>query len=346
MPTKRPRGDSGGYRAVEQDASHTSNADDGEPGSPVNPEPHRPVGHERRTTILVLAGCVLLLFASNVYLSLPYAFPSRHHRDECAPEKVPQYFQTSPQLWAGPTATGKPAFLAQTRLIDPTATFVPNEPLQTAIPIQGMQEGNRSIFQMMGYLSPYAPSPGFGVDEYPIPDGAEIVQVQMLSRHGARYPTTGTGVERLGHRLAELAGKVEFHHSLKFLNDWKYALGLEILVPRGRQELYNSGKTGSHRSISAWIIVLTSSKVCCIAICMEACTTPPAKLLFAPRLVGLRLFVCACSLTLGFTDTGPHAQVSGKLACWVLRPGVVNILISYVAMLIYLRGAQDKKRND
>jgi hypothetical protein len=28
--------------------------------------------------------------------------------------KVPQYFQTSPELWAGPTATGRAPFLAQT----------------------------------------------------------------------------------------------------------------------------------------------------------------------------------------------------------------------------------------
>ncbi len=63
---------------------------------------------------------------------------------------MPQYFQTSPNPWAGPTATGRQPFMAQTRTFEATATYVPNEPLQTAIPIQGMAEGNRSIFQMMG----------------------------------------------------------------------------------------------------------------------------------------------------------------------------------------------------
>ena len=29
--------------------------------------------------------------------------------------KVPQYFQTSPELWAGPTATGRAPFLAATK---------------------------------------------------------------------------------------------------------------------------------------------------------------------------------------------------------------------------------------
>jgi hypothetical protein len=155
---------------------------------------------------------------------------------------VPQYFQTSPELWAGVTATGKPAFMAQTHAFEPTATFVPNDPLQTSIPIEGMKEGNRSIFQMMGYLSPYSPSTGFGVDEYPIPKGAEIVQVQMLSRHGARYPTPGSNVAALGERLANASATFKASGSLEFLNDWKYELGKAILVPRGRQELFESGK--------------------------------------------------------------------------------------------------------
>lgn len=111
------------------------------------------------------------------------------------PTKVPQYFQTEPELWAGPTRTGKAPFLAQTRtwpvadatgtgtgtLPPPTAgaTYVPNEPLQTAIPVEGMREGDPPIFALMGYLAPYRPSDGFGVGEWPLPEGAEIVQVQV-----------------------------------------------------------------------------------------------------------------------------------------------------------------------
>ena len=135
--------------------------------------------------------------------------------------------------------------MAQTRALDPTATFVPNEPLQTSIPIKGMKDGDDSIFRMMGFLSPYHASPGWGVDEYTLPDGAEIVQVQMLSRHGSRYPTTGiTGseVSNLGDKIANASGKFTFHDSLAFLADWKYQLGYEILVPKGREELFQSGK--------------------------------------------------------------------------------------------------------
>jgi hypothetical protein len=131
--------------------------------------------------------------------------------------------------------------MAQTRTFDPAKTYVPNEPLQTAIPIQGMLEGNRSIFQMMGFLSSYFPSPGFGVDEYPLPAGAEIVQVQMVSRHGARYPTSNSGVEKFGKKFADASGKFKGSGPLTFLNSWTYQLGSNILVPRGREELFSSG---------------------------------------------------------------------------------------------------------
>ncbi|KAH8890844.1 phosphoglycerate mutase-like protein [Thozetella sp. PMI_491] len=164
----------------------------------------------------------------------------------CLPSDVPQYFQTSPELWAGPTPTGKQPFLAQTRTFNPTATYVPNAPLQTSIPIEGMGSGNQSIFEMMGYLSPYTPSPGFGVNEYPLPAGAEIIQLQMLSRHGSRYPTGGSNVEDFGRKIAAAGGTFQAKGALSFLNDWKYQLGAEILVPKGRQELYDSGVLHSY----------------------------------------------------------------------------------------------------
>ena len=96
---------------------------------------------------------------------------------------------------------------------------------------------------MMGFLSPYSPSPGFGVGEFPLPSDAEIVQVQMLSRHGARYPTSGADVARLGEKFANATGKAKLKGQLSFLNNWKYQLGYEILVPKGREELFESGET-------------------------------------------------------------------------------------------------------
>lgn len=180
------------------------------------------------------------------------------HDCKASSTSVPQYFQTSPELWAGPTATGRPPFLAQTNPVSfaPTATFAPNAPLETAEPITG-QGQNESIFHLMAHLSPYFPNPsGFGVAEYPLPPGASISQLQvsngitpntigtnstqMLSRHGSRYPTLGSNVYDFGTKVANNT-KFEASGPLSFLNEWKFELGAEILVPRGRQELFESG---------------------------------------------------------------------------------------------------------
>jgi hypothetical protein len=95
----------------------------------------------------------------------------------------------------------------------------------------------------------------------------------MLSRHGSRYPTLGSNVQNLGRKLAE---HPEFKSSdaLAFLNDWKYELGYEILVPRGRQELFESGINHYYRYAQLYnpnskIIVRTTTqdrmlKVSCI----------------------------------------------------------------------------------
>ncbi|KAH6898591.1 histidine phosphatase superfamily [Thelonectria olida] len=232
--------DRAGYHLVHQDEAQIEDQDAGRVAPyPATLMPHGP-NRPYRSLVIVLSGLVVILLGANLYLTLPWAFG--HGSGSCPPPPdVPQYFQTSPELWAGATATGKPAFLAQTRVFNPTNTFIPNEPLQTAIPVEGQKEGKENIFANMGYLSPYHPSPGFGVDEYPLPEGAEIVQVQMLSRHGARYPTPGSEVAELGELLANNSDNIKTSGSLGFLNDWKYQLGYAILVPRGREELFQSG---------------------------------------------------------------------------------------------------------
>ena len=60
-----------------------------------------------------------------------------------------------------------------------------------------------------------------------------ITSDQMLSRHGARYPTKGAPVESFAKRIEEAKGKFNATGRLAFLNDWKYELGFEILVPKG-----------------------------------------------------------------------------------------------------------------
>ena len=65
----------------------------------------------------------------------------------------------------------------------------------------------------------------------------------MLHRHGSRYPTSDDATVRLGKNLSEIidGGNTNFTGGLSFLNSWSYGLGAEILVPNGRQELFDSG---------------------------------------------------------------------------------------------------------
>ena len=157
-----------------------------------------------------------------------------------ATSKLPDYYQTVPELFPGPTPTGSAAFLAQTNPAPFASTsYIPNTPLETQVPIVG-NTNNGNIYELMGQLSHYFPGSGFGVDEYRLPANASIAQLNMLSRHGSRYPTTGSGATVLGARIhnytSGILGDVTFTGALSFLNTWTYKLGAEILVPVGKQE--------------------------------------------------------------------------------------------------------------
>jgi hypothetical protein len=139
----------------------SSDADEDAPPIYQYPKPHE----TRRTYwtfVAALAGCVVFCLGFGSSFLLPaLGLGTGSNSDKkcpCAkPSNVPQYFQTSPELWPGPTATGKAPFMAQTVTFNPTATYVPNEPLQTAIPVEGMTDQDDGIFKMMGYGPVYEP---------------------------------------------------------------------------------------------------------------------------------------------------------------------------------------------
>ena len=151
---------------------------------------------------------------------------------------VPDYFRTTPPFYPGPTETGVPAFLAETNPAPfPSTTYIPPQPLETQVPIlntpQNAPDGG-NIYHLHGQLSHYFPNPeGFGVDEYPLPKGANITYLYMLSRHGSRYPTSTSSV--VG-KILNNTGSFTASGQLDFLNDWTYKLGEQILVPVGKQE--------------------------------------------------------------------------------------------------------------
>lgn len=113
----------------------------------------------------------------------------------------------------------------------------------TQVPIAG-NINNTNIFQSVGILSPYFPNPrGFGVNEYSIPPGSNVSWLNMIHRHGSRYPEVSGAAEerRLGLKISDATGNFTASGPMAFLNDWKFMLGAEILVPNGKAELFNSG---------------------------------------------------------------------------------------------------------
>lgn len=89
----------------------------------------------------------------------------------------------------------------------------------------------------MGHLSHYFPNPdGFGVEEWHLPAGANITMLNMLHRHGSRYPTSGSGVYSFANKVVSSAGEWKAKGELSFMHGWRFLLGAEILVPIGKQE--------------------------------------------------------------------------------------------------------------
>jgi hypothetical protein len=132
-----------------------------EPADTPPPKQKFDRGTSRRTlkaTVVILAACLIVVAVFEIISNDAMDRFRKAMSDAtgaegdcpCRPSKVPQHFQTSPQLWPGPTMTGQPAFMAQTVAFDPSQTYVPNEPLMTAVPIPGMTPQNQSIFRMMG----------------------------------------------------------------------------------------------------------------------------------------------------------------------------------------------------
>lgn len=98
------------------------------------------------------------------------------------------------------------------------------------------------LLQHLANLAPWQSVHSFGLPSSSplIPDGCNLHQVHLLHRHGARYPTSGSGPAQFAATLHAAANGAGFSASgsLKFLNTWTYKLGAEILTPFGRSQLY------------------------------------------------------------------------------------------------------------
>lgn len=102
------------------------------------------------------------------------------------------------------------------------------------------------ITKYWGNLSPWysVSSADYGLpDASPlIPEGCDIVQMHLLYRHGARYPTTGAPPSAFAQKLVNATAKgFAVTGELGFLSEWSYKLGAELLTPFGRSQNFNLG---------------------------------------------------------------------------------------------------------
>ncbi|KAG8690559.1 hypothetical protein FRC11_010746 [Ceratobasidium sp. 423] len=104
-----------------------------------------------------------------------------------------------------------------------------------------------NLFKSWGNLSPWysVSSADFGLPDAGVdaPETCRITGVHVLHRHGARYPTDDLEwgqppvlVKKLGS-----VKKINATGQLRFLNDWTYKLGAEVLTAFGRGQLYELG---------------------------------------------------------------------------------------------------------
>ena len=98
-----------------------------------------------------------------------------------------------------------------------------------------------SLIDRAGQYSPYFSVPStISAD---IPDGCTVMFAQILSRHGARDPTSSK-TEAYNATIQQIQANVkqsDFTGKYAFLADYEYTLGADQLTTFGQQELTNSG---------------------------------------------------------------------------------------------------------
>ncbi|KAF5354057.1 hypothetical protein D9756_006977 [Leucocoprinus leucothites] len=94
----------------------------------------------------------------------------------------------------------------------------------------------RNPVKLWGYLAPYQRT-----DYLEPPTDCVIEQVNILHRHGARFPKSPDQKATM-QALAKYQDAVAYHSpELQFLNDYSYDLGAESLVPFGAEQSWLSG---------------------------------------------------------------------------------------------------------
>ncbi|KAF8887235.1 phosphoglycerate mutase-like protein [Gymnopilus junonius] len=94
--------------------------------------------------------------------------------------------------------------------------------------------------------APYTPY--FSVQPYAVPPShCTITQVNLLQRHGARFPTSGAATQ-IQAALQKLQSATEFMDpKLDFLRNFTYALGINHLIPFGAMQSDEAGRVAYNR---------------------------------------------------------------------------------------------------
>ncbi|WEW59529.1 histidine phosphatase family protein [Emydomyces testavorans] len=95
--------------------------------------------------------------------------------------------------------------------------------------------------QLWGQYSPFTSLKTTSVISPDVPPGCTITFAQVLSRHGARYPTASKT-----KTYAELIDRIQktsksYKGAFKFLETFKYKLGSDNMTQFGESQLFNSG---------------------------------------------------------------------------------------------------------
>jgi hypothetical protein len=146
----------------------------------------------------------------------------------------------------GPTPTGAEPYAAQTAPAYPYNDGDASQfPLINPQPHGSATDGPKfDISRYWGNLSPWysVRSADYGLPgASPLaPEGCDIIQMHLLYRHGARYPTSNAAPQTFAEKVAN-ATKTGFAVAgeLAFLGNWTYKLGAELLTPFGRSQNFN-----------------------------------------------------------------------------------------------------------
>ncbi|GKZ84075.1 hypothetical protein AnigIFM56816_009394 [Aspergillus niger] len=105
-----------------------------------------------------------------------------------------------------------------------------------------------NLHSTWGNLSPYTSSPGFGIPPG-TPKTCQLTQAHILHRHAQRYPTSylldADSMESFAQKLKNYTlahpNSTLATGPLSFLNNWRYLMGTEALLPTGAATEATSG---------------------------------------------------------------------------------------------------------